>query len=75
MLVAALILIGLFVICVGIPCIGTAILGTKMLEKVANFPSKTPVIQINIYIKFTILMIVSFALLMTLYHLLADYGQ
>ena len=72
---SALILLGLFVLIVAIPCVGVSILGCKLANRLSFYPSKTPAIQIGILWKLILLQIISFSLLLILYHVLADYGK
>ncbi len=74
-IVAALILIGIFIFVIGIPCVGVALLGTKMVKRLANYPSRTPAIHLSVVSKLVVLELISFGLLLLLYHVLADYGQ
>ena len=72
---AAFILFGIFLFVIALPCIGAAILGWKLANRLAYHPSKTPAIQLSVVFKLVLLEIISFGLLLMLYHILADYGQ
>lgn len=74
-IIAALMLIGVFIFVIGLPCVGTAFLGVKMVKRLANYPSKTPVIHLSVVSQLVVLELISFGLLLLLYHILADYGQ
>jgi len=72
---AALILFLVFFFIIAIPCIGVAMLGSDLVNRLAFHPSKTPAIQLRVILKLVILEIISFGMLMSAYHILADYGQ
>jgi len=74
-ILAALILTGTFFIVITLPCVGVGILGWKLARRIAHYPSKTPAIQLSILLKLVLLEFISLSLLLTLYHILADYGQ
>ncbi len=71
---SSLVLILMFLVIMGIPCTGVAILGTKMINKLGNFPSKTPAIQLSVFWKLLIIEVVGFTMLIGFYHLFADYS-
>ncbi|MDP8265943.1 MAG: hypothetical protein P9M07_03250 [Candidatus Aceula meridiana] len=73
--IASLILVLSFFVVIALPCIGVCVLGWKLARRIAFYPSKTPAIQLSILLKLTLLEIISFSLLLILYHILADYGQ
>lgn len=72
---AILFLLMAFIVVVWLPCLGVAILGVRLMERMGRYPSKTPVFQMNTFLKLAVLEIIAFGLLATLYHLLADYGK
>ncbi len=74
-LIAALVLVFIFAIVIGIPCVGTVLLGRRLLNRLANYHSKTPAIQLSVVSQLILLEIISFGFLLLLYHILADYGQ
>lgn len=70
-----LILIGIFFVVIAIPCVGVAIVGRGLIKKLSFFPSKTPALQLSIFWKLLVIEIVGFTLIMTFYHLFADYAD
>ncbi len=54
-----------------IPCVGTALIGYRMLSKLGSFPSKTPFIQMSIFLKLIAIEVVSFILLIAFYNIFA----
>jgi len=73
--VGGIILVCLFLVVIGIPCVGITIVGRQLIHKLSHFPSKTPAIQMSILFKLVVIEIVGFTLLLTFYHILADYGS
>jgi hypothetical protein len=67
---AAVVFVCIFFVLVTIPCVGIAWLGKRMIDKVGNFPSKTPGIQMEIVIKLVFLEIVSMTLLLLFFKVL-----
>ena len=54
------ILIVIFLILMAIPCVGTALIGRRMIRELGQHPSKTPFIQMSIFLKLVILELLSF---------------
>ncbi|OGX05622.1 MAG: hypothetical protein A2Z88_09160 [Omnitrophica WOR_2 bacterium GWA2_47_8] len=67
---ASLIFIIIYYVLIIIPCIGTAWLGAKMMNAVGQYPSKTPMIQMNLVVKLVFLEVVSFTLLLVFFKVL-----
>lgn len=72
--IGGIILMCLFLIIIGIPCVGITLVGRQLIHKLSHFPSKTPTIQTSVLFKLVVIEIVGFTLLLTFYHILADYG-
>ena len=73
--IIGLALVCLMLVIIGIPCVGVMILGGRMINQVGNFPSKTPVIQLDILLKLIILEVISATMLLLFYHMMTDYTQ
>ena len=63
----AYILIGIFAFLMIVPCVGVAIIGYKMIDKLGFFPSKTPVIQMSIFLQLVLTELISFGLILVFY--------
>ena len=73
--VAGLILISVVLVIVAIPCFFVSFLGYQMLHRLAYFPSKNPAIQMSIFLWLIVVEIASIVMLITFYHIFADYTQ
>ena len=51
-----------------IPCILVGLLGRKMINKLGYFPSKTPAIQMSIFLQLVVIEFATFGMLMGFYH-------
>ena len=67
---ASLVFVTIFFVVLAIPCIGIGWLGWRTINKLGQFPSKTPAIQTGILLKLIIIEIVSVALLLMFYKIL-----
>lgn len=74
-MLAVFILVGIFATIILIPCIGISILGTHLMERIGRYPSKTPAFQVNTFIKIFILEIISFGLLIAVFHVLSSFSK
>lgn len=52
-----------------VPCILVALIGRKMIDKLGQYPTQTPVIQMSIFIKLVILEVIAFAALLGFYNI------
>ncbi|MFA5088365.1 MAG: hypothetical protein WC552_04960 [Candidatus Omnitrophota bacterium] len=68
---AALLFIIIFSVLMAIPCFGVAWLGVRYINKLGNYPSKTPQIQVDIVIKLVFLEMVSFTLILLFFKVLS----
>ena len=50
---------------ISIPCISVAIIGYRMITKLGRYPSKTPEIQMSIFIKLVVIELISFGFIYT----------
>ena len=62
----------IFLAIILIPCIGASLLGKKLIDKLGRYPSKTPIVQLEILFPLIVLEVVSFTLLLSLFKVLAD---
>ena len=63
----AILLIFLFLGIIAFPCILVARIGYRMINKLGQFPSKTPEIQMSIFLKLVIVEVISFSFLYGFY--------
>ncbi len=69
----ALIFILIFYAIMLIPCIGVTIIGKNLINKIGQYPSRTPALQLGVLLKLVILEVVSFTMLMVFFKaLIAD---
>ena len=61
-----LLIIG-FLFLMTIPCISVAVIGYRMLTKLGQYPSKTPEIQMSIWLKLLIIEVFSFGMIYIFY--------
>ena len=54
-----------------VPCILVVLLGRKMINQLGYFPTRTPIIQMSIFLKLVIVEVVTFVLLIGFYHFFA----
>lgn len=54
-----------------VPCILVTLLGRKMIDELGRFPSKTPVIQVNVFYKLVVVESMTFIFLIGFYHILS----
>ena len=64
---AGILLVSGFFLLMIIPCISVAIIGYRMLTKLGQYPSKTPEIQMSIWLKLLIIEVFSFGLIYVFY--------
>ena len=55
-----------------IPCVLVALFGRKMIEKLGQFPTKTPVIQMSIFWKLLLIETFTFAALISFYFVFSN---
>ena len=67
----AYIFIGIFAVLLFLPCVVVAILGYQMIDKLGHYPSKTPAIQLSIFLKLVVTEVVSFGLILVFYRILS----
>ncbi|MCK5215611.1 MAG: hypothetical protein KAR05_09690 [Candidatus Omnitrophica bacterium] len=63
----ALIFILIFYAIMLIPCIGVTIIGKNLINKIGQYPSRTPALQLGVLLKLVILEVVSFTMLMVFF--------
>ena len=63
-----LLVVGFFFLML-IPCVSVAIIGYRMLTKLGQYPSKTPEIQMSIWLKLLIIEVFSFVMIYIFYTL------
>lgn len=63
-----LLVIGFFILMI-IPCVSVAVIGYRMITKLGQYPSKTPEIQMSIWLKLLIIEVFSFGLIYIIYTL------
>jgi hypothetical protein len=64
----ALIFGSVFAFIVIIPCLLVVLIGRKMIEQLGQYPTKTPFIQMSIFVKLVLVEIFAFSLLLVFYH-------
>ena len=64
-----IILISIFFIIMAVPCIGVAWIGYRMLNQLGQHPSKTPAIQMSIFLKLIVIELVSFGMIIGFYRI------
>lgn len=57
----------IFLALISIPCIGVALIGYRMINKLGRFPSRTPEIQMSIFLKLILIEAVSFGMIYLFY--------
>lgn len=67
----AYIFIGIFFFLMLLPCIGVTIIGYRMIEKLGQFPSKTPAIQLSIFLQLVATEVVCFGLILLYFSVLS----
>ena len=67
----AYIFIGVFFFLMLLPCVGVAYIGFKMIEKQGQFPSKTPAIQLSIFLQLVVTEVICFSLILTYFNVLS----
>ena len=63
--------IGIFFFLLLVPCIGIAIIGYRMIDKLGHFPSKTPAIQLSIFLQLVATEVISFGLILLAYQIVS----
>lgn len=58
-----------YAILVLVPCILVAIMGKNMINKLGQYPSRTPAIQMGVFLRLISLEVVTFGLLIGFYHI------
>ena len=58
-----------YAIIIIVPCVLVALMGRKMITRLGQYPTKTPVIQMSIFFPFVAIVAATFALLIGFYHL------
>ena len=57
---------------IAVPCVGVALIGYRMLNKLGHFPSKTPAIQMSIFLKLIVIEVISFAMILFFYKIFSS---
>jgi len=68
----ALILFLVFAAIVLIPCFLVMMLGLKMINKLALYPSKTPIISLEIFVPLVLIEFISFAVMIGFYNIFSE---
>lgn len=71
----AYIFIGTFFFLMLLPCVGVAFIGFKMIEKLGQHPSKTPAIQLSIFLQLVATEVVCFTLILLYFRVLSTANQ
>ena len=67
----AYVFIGTFFVLMLLPCFGVAFIGYRMIEKLGQFPSKTPAIQLSIFLQLVATEVICFSLILTYFKILS----
>ena len=52
-----------------IPCVFVALMGRKMIDRLGQYPTKTPIIQMSIFFPFVATVAITFFFLIGFYHM------
>ena len=66
-----LLFITIMLVLISVPCISVAIIGYQMITKLGRYPSKTPEIQMSIFIKLVVIESISFGFIYIFYKIFA----
>jgi len=65
----SLIFTAIYAALVIVPCFLIAMIGRKMIERLGQYPSQAPAIQLSIFLKLVVIEIISFTCLIGFYHI------
>lgn len=52
-----------------VPCVLVALMGRKMVDRLGQYPTKTPIIQMSIFLPFVVTVAITFVSLIGFYHI------
>jgi len=61
-----------FTVIIVVPCVFVALLGKKMIDRLGQFPSQAPVIQMGVLLKLAVIEMVTFIALIIFYHIFSQ---
>ncbi len=64
----SLIFCAVFAVIVLVPCAIIAVMGRKMIIRIGQYPSQTPLIQLNVFLPLVVLEVCTFASLIGFYN-------
>jgi len=54
-----------------VPCVMVGLIGKKMIDKLGRYPTKSPAIQMSIFLQLIVIEIIAFFCLIAFYHVFA----
>ena len=68
----AVVFFSIFFVGIIFPCAGASFLGKKLIDKLGRYPSRTPIIQLEILFPLIVVEVISFTILLSIFKVLCD---